>query len=1809
MEPSGRSGSASNGSAVPSASPSSRNPFSYQAKYLERSASRSTTANFSLAGAGSVPSSSTGLNNAMSSSTDSTGSSGGGGPPRVGVLPTAGAGMARSGSVRKYPMPHRHAASLDPARTAELRSGSLRNGQSSLTGSPTTPQGSFAPLPESSPPSSSPYSPLAPRAAHFSPGSTSTSSTGRPISMPPAPRDNGVPASAKRAMSPTKGMFESSYSPSSRPMSPFKAGQVLPPAGSPTKVDDSWINGSPRNAQGSFWSSSSPAPAATPSAVHLGGVSDLKRSSVGALKMMRQYTTRADSVVGLGGPDAGHTLLTVGRKNSTRANADIQEDDGWEKPPRPGRMESEDQAGEIILPGITTNAEDVTGLTGRIRLARQDTAPTQLGMSASLPYSTNSRWMDTQRHLLQAYEYLCHCGEAKEWMEHCVEEELGAIVDMENEMRDGVFLAKLARKFEPECVPRIFVNPKLQYRHTDNTNYFFAFVNKVGLPVFFQFELTDLYEKKNFPKIVYCIHALSHLLARQGRALKVGNLLGKLEFTDAQLQQTQRGLDAAGVAMPSFGAIGKALAKEMNVEPEPEPETEQERVDRELSENVDAVVAIQTATRAFLGRITRERLAEEAAYRRKREEEARRKREEEERRRREEEERLRLEEEERVRRAEEERRRIEEERRRKEEEERQRREEEERQRLAEEERLRREEEERRRKEAERLRLLEEARIAEEKRLAEVARIAEEKRLAELARIAEEERLAEVARIAEERRLAEEARKKAEEERIVAAWAPKVQAGIRGFLARQSHQDKLYTLQQHQSSITALQAQVRGALARKRHEALIFGLADAMEDVIKMQSACRAVLARRALLNKIRAMRATTDSTVMVQAQIRGVLARKSYLAMSSALQQIEVVRSVGGLQSFARAALARRKHQEQIKQLEFVAPDVVGLQAQLRGMLVRQEYFWWRDHLHRSEAVVVHLQSLIRGVLQRRKYMAKMRHYNEHMDKVVKIQSLFRGKQQGEQYRSLTVGKNVPVATIKNFGHLLNDSDHDFEDEIEVERLRKLVVRNIRENQTLDVDVTELDTKIALLVKNKLGIEELIKAKNERGLLRQREAAAMVQRRNSLLVAAGDPFADQNLDRGARRKLELYQELFHTLQTRPEYLAKLFVRVSRVEMSDRQKKQIEKIVLTLFGYAQNSREEYLLLKLFQRCVVEELTGVSTVQEFIRGNAQFIKLVVQYNRGAKERKYLRDLLSPLVRGVMDDDTIDLETDPCAIYRNTINQEEMQTGMPSRRPLDVNFHEALAEPTARVIFIRHLQALRGTTEAFLSAMIGSTKKMPYGIRYIAREVFRALQTKFPNEPETALIKVVGHLVYYRYLNPAIVAPEGFDVVETLVGPVQRKNLAEISKMLTQIAVGKLFSEDNPYLQPLNEYVSQASQRFTKWLFAVVDVQDAEMQFSASEFLDHAANQRPVIYISPNEIYSMHGLVLGELDHLAPHHDDPLRAVLLELGDAPMSNNQDLNSARDSEITLELKSNVRTLKDPEAETKALFVETKRLVLAILKVQTGKTLLDVFVAPVSPQDEMLWEEIVSLEVAAERQRHRGQRPPAPPQLGPKLEDVRRLTFPELKARTLENMLRLEKLGKVSRANNYQDMLNAIAIDIRNKHRKRVQRHNEKAAMLTTLDNLAEKKKYLEDQISSYHSYIDASMQTMQKKGRKKFVLPFTQQYFHLRSLKATGKVPKFGSYKYSAKVLHDKGILISIDQFSNKQFDQITLTISSDEAGLFTIEASVLGVSGGSCDIRIEDLLEAQFNNTNQLTLMDGMAKVHVNMFIHLINKKFYA
>ena len=185
--------------------------------------------------------------------------------------------------------------------------------------------------------------------------------------------------------------------------------------------------------------------------------------------------------------------------------------------------------------------------------------------------------MDQQRQFLQAYEYLCHIGEAKEWIEDIIQKSIPEIVHLEETLRDGVTLAEVAQALQPHRNFRIFRHERLQARHWDNIAIFRNFIAEMELPDLFWFELVDLYDKKNIPKVIYCIHALSWLLYRKGVVdFRIGNLVGQLTFEDHELEATQKGLDKVG-AMPNFSGMGATFG----AEPEPEPEeTEEERIER-----------------------------------------------------------------------------------------------------------------------------------------------------------------------------------------------------------------------------------------------------------------------------------------------------------------------------------------------------------------------------------------------------------------------------------------------------------------------------------------------------------------------------------------------------------------------------------------------------------------------------------------------------------------------------------------------------------------------------------------------------------------------------------------------------------------------------------------------------------------------------------------------------------------------------------------------------------------------------------------------------------------------------------------------------------------------------------------------------------------------------------------------------------------------------------------------------------------------------------------------------------------------------
>lgn len=310
---------------------------------------------------------------------------------------------------------------------------------------------------------------------------------------------------------------------------------------------------------------------------------------------------------------------------------------------------------------------------------------------------------------------------------------------------------------------------------------------------------------------------------------------------------------------------------------------------------------------------------------------------------------------------------------------------------------------------------------------------------------------------------------------------------------------------------------------------------------------------------------------------------------------------------------------------------------------------------------------------------------------------------------------------------------------------------------------------------------------------------------------------------------------------------------------------------------------------------------------------------------------------------------------------------------------------------------------------------------------------------------------------------------------------------------------------------------------------------------------------------------------------------------------------------------------------------METKRLILYIIRIQSGTNLLDILVRPITAEDDDKWLALLDEEVMNQT-RHPRASPSAyaastlEEEPTSTLLDITTMAYAEVKSAALENILILERAGRLSRHNHYQDLLNAIALDIRTKHRRRIQRTRELEGVRATLNQLESKASFLDEQLQSYNDYIEQAMITLQnKKGKKRFLLPFTKQYNHERELARSGRTPRFGSWKYSASKLAEKGVLVSWEGYDPSQWNRINLTISSDEVGVFHIEGSSgsMMIPGASASVPLDDLLQAQFDGHQFMNLFksggssaggigggasgEGL-RLNVNLFLHLVFKKFY-
>ena len=404
------------------------------------------------------------------------------------------------------------------------------------------------------------------------------------------------------------------------------------------------------------------------------------------------------------------------------------------------------------------------------------------------------------------------------------------------------------------------------------------------------------------------------------------------------------------------------------------------------------------------------------------------------------------------------------------------------------------------------------------------------------------------------------------------------------------------------------------------------------------------------------------------------------------------------LQAQARGFLVRRNFQDRKAYLRNQEPSAIKIQAFWKGFKQRKSYLDRLKVLQSNVAAIVKIQSWVKMWLARRAYRKRLQYFKDHHEEIVKIQAFLRANKAREDYRTLIGAENPPLPVLRKFAYLLDQSDLDFQEELEVTRLREEVVTKIRSNQQLEKDLNLMDIKIGLLVKNRITLQDVVlhSKKLNKKSKNQLEEMVMVDKQGI-----------KGLSKERRKKLEAYQHLFYLLQTNPMYLAKLIFQMPQ----NKSTKFMDTVIFTLYNYASNQREEYLLLKLFKTALEEEINSkVDQIQDIVTGNPTVIKMVVSFNRGARGQNTLRQLLAPVVKEIMDDKSLIINTSPVDVYKSWVNQLEMQTGEASKLPYDVTTEQALTHTEVVNKLESSIQSLRAVTDKVLTSIFSSLNMMP-------------------------------------------------------------------------------------------------------------------------------------------------------------------------------------------------------------------------------------------------------------------------------------------------------------------------------------------------------------------------------------------------------------------------------------------------------------------------------------------------------------------
>ncbi|KAI9728250.1 MAG: glyceraldehyde-3-phosphate dehydrogenase 1 [Cirrosporium novae-zelandiae] len=739
--------------------------------------------------------------------------------------------------------------------------------------------------------------------------------------------------------------------------------------------------------------------------------------------------------------------------------------------------------------------------------------------------------------------------------------------------------------------------------------------------------------------------------------------------------------------------------------------------------------------------------------------------------------------------------------------------------------------------------------------------------------------------------------------------------------------------------------------------------------------------------------------------------------------------------------------------------------------------------------------------------------------------------------RSLRQSKRYSVTAVY-LSMSAKDKDLEIDDALAkaqkiLRELKSKISSQSKKNFVLEKDVRYLDSRIALLIQNRMALEE------------QNEVASHLEDATDLQ----EGFFPND------EKTQKYGNLFFLLQSEPRYIAHLCRLVTMAEIDS----LLQTVMFTIYGNQYESREEHLLLTMFQSVLTYQFENTPEYSSLLRQNTPVSRMMTTYTRRGPGQSYLKDILADKINSLIELEDVDLEINPLKVYERMVAQIEEDTGtLPPYLPKGVTGEEAAANQQVQAIIEPRLTMLMDIATSFLTTIIDAVDETPYGIRWICKQIRSLSKRKYPDASDTTICTLIGGFFFLRFINPAIVTPRSYMLIEHIPNDHPRRTLTLIAKMLQNLANKPSYAKE-PYMARLQPFIHQNKERVNKFMFDLCEVQDFYESLEMDNYV--ALSKRDLeLQISLNEVYATHSLLEKHGAALAKDESNHLSIILSELGPAPAQLPRKENRA----INLPLFSKWETsLDDLTAalditQEEVFFMEAKSTFVQIMRSL--------------PEKSSATRRPLRLDHVAEA--------------AATLKNDGVMVKKGIRA--MELLSQLQEMGVTDKSDGFALLRDEVEQELVHLGSLKEKVVEETKKLEEVFKTIRDHNAYLVGQLETYKSYLHNVRSQSEGKTRK-------QQ-----------KHQVLGPYKFTHQQLEKEGVIQRSNVPENRRAN-IYFNFTSPLPGTFVISLHYKGRSRGllELDLKLDDLLEMQKDNQEDLDL--EYVQFNVSKVLSLLNKRF--